>query len=380
MTIGVIGEFDRKGGGSYHQSKKIFKILSKFKDFKFKLLTINSQKKISKINDDNKIYYEINFIDQFFFLFYSSKLIKSILKKFNIKSRFEKFLKKNKIDLIFFLGCSRLSLFCNNINYVTYIYEFHHLSRPDLPEYKGWSDFDFREELLETNIKKSLSLIVDTQKKGKDLIKYYNCFEDKINVIPLTTSITELENKRETQNSKEIIDYIKKNKEFFFYPAQYWSHKNHYYILRALQQLKKKHNRSIQFVQNPNYAEGMTTSIRAGVQAASSGALGFMICLSDLPFIETAEYQELMDQFKLLLAENPQLILRPVVGDQPGNPVLFSASYREELLSHVKMEGCRGLIRQYKERVHRHPMNTDHVLRDIDTPEEYERYFVNQPA
>ena len=69
MTIGVIGEFDRKGGGSYHQSKKIFKILSKFKDFKFKLLTINSQKKISKINDDNKIYYEINFIDQFFFYF-----------------------------------------------------------------------------------------------------------------------------------------------------------------------------------------------------------------------------------------------------------------------------------------------------------------------
>ena len=53
MTIGVIGELDRKGGGSYHQSKKIFQILSKFKDFKFKLLTVNSQKKIAKINEDN---------------------------------------------------------------------------------------------------------------------------------------------------------------------------------------------------------------------------------------------------------------------------------------------------------------------------------------
>ena len=72
----------------------------------------------------------------------------------------------------------RISLFCNNINYVTYIYEFHHLSRPDLPEYKGWSDFDFREELLETNIKKSLSLIVDTQKKGKDLeLKKHNLYK-----------------------------------------------------------------------------------------------------------------------------------------------------------------------------------------------------------
>ena len=113
MTIGIIGEFDRKGGGSYHQSKKIFKILSKFKDFEFKLLTINSKRQVSKITDDKKIYYEINFIDQLFFLFYTSKLIKSLLKKFNIKSRFEKFLKKNQIELIFFLGCSRLSLFCN---------------------------------------------------------------------------------------------------------------------------------------------------------------------------------------------------------------------------------------------------------------------------
>ena len=248
LQVGVIGEFDRKGGGSYHQSKKIFKILSEFKGFTFKLLTINSQKKISKKYDDKKIYYEINFIDQLFFLFYSSKLIKSLLKKFNIKSRFEKFLKKNKIDLVFFLGCSRLSLFCNNIDYVTYIYEFHHLSRPDLPEYKGWSDFDFREELLDTNVKKSISLIVDTQKKGTDLIKYYNCFEDKINVIPLTTSITELKSETEAQSSNQVIDYIKKNKKYFFYPAQYWSHKNHYYILRTLQLLKKNHNQSIQFV------------------------------------------------------------------------------------------------------------------------------------
>ena len=248
MKIGVVGEFDTKGGGSYHQSKKIFKILSKFKGFKFKFLRIDSEKKISKKNDDKKIYYEINFIDQLFFLFYSSKLIKSLLKKFSIKSRFEKFLKKNQIDLVFFLGCSRLSLFCNNIDYVTYIYEFHHLSRPDLPEYKSWSDFDFREELLQTNIKKSISLIVDTPKKGIDLIKYYNCFEDKINIIPLTPSIAETENISEAESSIEVVNYITKNKEYFFYPAQYWSHKNHYYILCALQLLKKNYNQSIQFV------------------------------------------------------------------------------------------------------------------------------------
>ena len=52
---------------------------------------------------------------------------------------------------------------------------------------------DFREDLLKTNVKRSLSLIVDTQKKAEDLIKYYNCYEKKINIIPLSPNISALE-------------------------------------------------------------------------------------------------------------------------------------------------------------------------------------------
>ena len=178
MKIALIGEHNRNSGGSYHQSIKTYELLSGLKDFQFSLLTIGRNNKTNK-TDKNYIYYNPNIIDQLFFLFYSSNIFKSFLKKFKIQNKFEKFIKKNKIDIIIYLGVSRFSIFCDKIDYITYIYEFHHLFCPNLPEYKSWSDFDFRESLTKISEKKSISLIVDTQKKSNDLIKYYNCYDKK---------------------------------------------------------------------------------------------------------------------------------------------------------------------------------------------------------
>tara|TARA_X000000950_G_scaffold50224_1_gene59119 strand:- start:5692 stop:6882 length:1191 start_codon:yes stop_codon:yes gene_type:complete len=247
LNIAVVGESNVKGGGSYHQSSKIHKILSNLREFSFKFLLINSNNDAIKF-EKNIIFYNVNFIDKLFFLFYSSKFIKAILKKLRIQNRFKKFLLRNNIDLVIFLGNSRLSLFCKNINYITYIYEFHHILRPDLPEYKEWNDFDFREDLLIENIKKSLLLIVDTQKKAKDLVKYYNCFDDKIAVVPLSSDLTENKNHKNIKISSNVSKLLNGDKNFFFYPAQYWSHKNHYYILCALQLLKLNYNKSAKFV------------------------------------------------------------------------------------------------------------------------------------
>tara|TARA_B100000767_G_scaffold43302_1_gene37253 strand:+ start:382 stop:1569 length:1188 start_codon:yes stop_codon:yes gene_type:complete len=247
MKIAIIGEQNTKGGGSYHQSLKTYKLLSSIEEFKFCFLNINS-KITSKEKNNLSINYNINLVDRLFFLFNSSKIFKSLLKKFKIQNKFEIFIKKEKIDLILFLGCSRLADFCDKINYVTYVYEFHHIFRPDLPEYKEWTDFDFRESLLNTSIRKSISLIVDTKKKKEDIVKYYNCHEKKIEIIPLSSNIV-VSNKEDAKfNSEQIINWIGESKEYFFYPAQYWSHKNHYYILLAIKTLNEKYNKKTKFV------------------------------------------------------------------------------------------------------------------------------------
>ncbi|RMH59711.1 MAG: nucleotidyltransferase family protein [Bacteroidetes bacterium] len=127
----------------------------------------------------------------------------------------------------------------------------------------------------------------------------------------------------------------------------------------------------VRTVLNPDYTAGMTTSIRAGVRAAAADGDGFMICLSDLPLIEAAEFTYLANAFRKALATDPQCIVRPVYEGRPGNPVLFSAAYRPAIEAHEAVTGCRGLIKRHRTHVIEVPMATDHVVRDIDTPEAY---------
>lgn len=125
------------------------------------------------------------------------------------------------------------------------------------------------------------------------------------------------------------------------------------------------------FTHNPRYREGMTTSIHAGVQAASEAAAGFMICLSDLPLIEPKEFNRLTAAFREAMQQDLRHIIRPVYQGKPGNPVLFPAYYKPAILAQQGVTGCKGIIKQNRPLVLEIEMETDHVLRDVDTPEAY---------
>lgn len=129
----------------------------------------------------------------------------------------------------------------------------------------------------------------------------------------------------------------------------------------------------VDVVTNPRYREGMTTSIHAGVRAASSEVDGFMICLSDLPLIEAEELNRLIEAFNRGVGEDAGKIVVPVFQGQRGNPVLFPALYRPDILAHRGLMGCRGIVKQNPERVMEVEMPTDHVLHDVDTQEAYQR-------
>ena len=94
-------------------------------------------------------------------------------------------------------------------------------------------------------------------------------------------------------------------------------------------------------VLNPYYKKGMTSSIQAGVKAASHKAQGFMICLSDLPLITAEEYQQLINAFEEKYRTDPKIILQPALDGTRGNPVIFSSFYRQQILRHQYPEGLQ---------------------------------------
>ena len=128
---------------------------------------------------------------------------------------------------------------------------------------------------------------------------------------------------------------------------------------------------SVTFAHNPDYRRGLASSIAAGIQVVSRDAQGFMICLGDLPGLETADYDRVLDAFKEAVRDNARVVVRPVFAGIPGHPVVFSACYRKELIQEHSGPGCRNLLRRHTEQVREIPWTHDAIIRDVDTPKAY---------
>jgi molybdenum cofactor cytidylyltransferase len=128
-------------------------------------------------------------------------------------------------------------------------------------------------------------------------------------------------------------------------------------------------DRPVKVILNPDYATGMTSSIQTGIREASPGTEGFMICLSDMPLIEAATYRALAEVFFEKKKTEERVIVQPFYENAPGNPVIFSAIYKNELLAHDFPEGCKPVVQANRDFVVRVNAATDAVLRDADTPE-----------
>ena len=136
---------------------------------------------------------------------------------------------------------------------------------------------------------------------------------------------------------------------------------------------RKLNNFPLSFVYNPNFSEGMTTSIKSGVKEVSPDCDGYMICLADMPFINTSEINKLIHAYAQNRIKEKRLIVIPVYQGHHGNPVLFSTEFREDILEHKMEYGCKGVIMKNFESVKEIEMDDDSMLLDVDTLEDYQR-------
>ena len=125
----------------------------------------------------------------------------------------------------------------------------------------------------------------------------------------------------------------------------------------------------VRIVENPLYRQGMSTSIRAGVLAASIETEGYCIGLGDQPLITTKVIDLLITSF---LKDRTGIAVLSHQGKR-GHPVIFSAAFREALCSLNGDLGGRTLIEQYPSEVRYVEAGSKSIFLDIDTPEDYQK-------
>jgi len=89
----------------------------------------------------------------------------------------------------------------------------------------------------------------------------------------------------------------------------------------------------VTFAYNPDFADGMGSSIGCGIAALPDGVDGALICLGDMPHVTAGTIRQLIE------ALEDHGICVPAVAGRRGNPVLFAKSYFTALKS---IDGDRG--------------------------------------
>jgi molybdenum cofactor cytidylyltransferase len=135
---------------------------------------------------------------------------------------------------------------------------------------------------------------------------------------------------------------------------------------------EKLQGRKVRFIENRDYREGLSTSVRAGIEAVSSLAGAVMIYLADLPFLESEEVNLLIRALAEAKKLNKSIVV-PFFRGQRGNPVILDFAYKEAILDVAGETGCRRFIKRNPDQVFAVEMETDHAVRDIDTMEDYRK-------
>jgi len=326
-------------GGIYNQTMGFLNLIKKIPLHQNDEICILSDEKVEldlSIKNFKVIYYKKTFLKRILFN------VCDIIKKnkfieFNkILNPFQNFLKKNNIDLIVFAQPSFYSLYCDGTHFIINIWN------TEIKKYYNFNEFisggfEYQNKIIKFATEKAFKIFVFTERNKKDLKELYNCRDEKIMIQNLTPNLPYIFDKNQKLNYLEIFNNFKLNKEFkwFFYPAQFWPHKNHKYLLDVMKNLMKK----------------------------KLNKIGFIFCGPDKGNLEyinkTVEKENLNENVKILgfindiemisIYKNCQAVLMPTLLGRSSLPLLESLFFKKKIFysKNILDDGLKKYVEEF---------------------------------
>ena len=245
--IAIFVDSRRRSGGAYQELLYIIKNFEKYQHkFKFSIIFSNKNLDIKTENFKFNIYYlEMNVFERFIcFTRNYNKFFRKLKKFLFFSNKFEKLIKREKIDLIYFTGPSQYSLFLEDTKFIITVPDVSHRENLEFPEMNNNSEFERREEILLKALPKAISIVTNGKIIKERICFFYKILHERVLVVNHQPSQAVEDFKEE---NKKNSDTIKKKfnlpSEYLFYPAMYFPHKNHKTLFNAIELLKNKNKK-----------------------------------------------------------------------------------------------------------------------------------------
>ena len=123
-------------------------------------------------------------------------------------------------------------------------------------------------------------------------------------------------------------------------------------------------------IRNPDFAAGLSTSLRAGLAALPADCDGALVLLGDMPFVEAGDLAALIGAFA---ARDRNSICVPVRHGRIGNPVLWGRAYFPEMMRLSGDAGAKLLLEVHRKCVTQVEAVSDDIFADVDAPADLAR-------
>ena len=262
MKIGVysLHNYDKKVGGGYNYFRTIIDALETFSskhefviivdsesEFSFEQKTKFGTKIISftrKTTDYPFIWRVLNYISRKLKWKGINAMVSNVYAKLDSiqlkkeQERFEYLISKEKIDMVYYpvpLAC-----FSPNVPFFTTVWDFAHFTKPWFPEITQKGQYATRNDFYTNFLPRASKIIIESEKGREQVTTMYPVPNHKITTIRQFGSyLVDIVVSQDRQ--VEILNkYNLEKGKFIFYPAQMWSHKNHYNLLMAMSELKER--------------------------------------------------------------------------------------------------------------------------------------------
>jgi len=155
-----------------------------------------------------------------------------------LRRKFHQWVRENRIDLVLFCEPNPMG-FEAGVPYVMPIHDLLQRVFPEFSETRADGAWESREYCFRNAVGTARQIFVDSETSKRDLAAIYGASGDRITVLPFVPSFRN-EDIRPSDLQAVRAKYRLPDR-YFFYPAQFWKHKNHVRLVRALRAVAADH-------------------------------------------------------------------------------------------------------------------------------------------
>jgi glycosyltransferase involved in cell wall biosynthesis len=150
---------------------------------------------------------------------------------------FETKLLEHGADVVYFLTQSVTPGLLQQLNYITTVFDLCHRDTPEFPEVRGFVEFHSRELHFKNNLAPALLVITESENLSNKVSQRYGIDHERCLAMPMSPS--PFLQGQLIVDKHSVLQIYDLEEGYFFYPAQFWAHKNHVRILEALVLLRE---------------------------------------------------------------------------------------------------------------------------------------------